>query len=142
MKVEPFLRKAEEMANISDYHNQHVGCVVTLKNRIISAGCNSNKTHPVQRKYNRLRFDNSEGYSPDSLHAEIHALVQVAHMNIDWSKVTVFIYRKMKSRKCGLARPCPSCMAYIKALGIKNIVYTTNDGYAIEKLTEMEKAEA
>ena len=33
-----------------------------------------------------------------------------------------------------MARPCPSCMAAIKDLGIKNIYYTTNDGYSYERL--------
>ena len=104
------------------------------KNKIISTGYNSDKTHPVQRKYNKLRFNVNEGYSPDRLHAEIHALISIANMDIDWSKVSIFIYRKMKSREFGMARPCPSCMAYIKHLGIRTIVYTTDSGYALEKL--------
>lgn len=33
-----------------------------------------------------------------------------------------------------MARPCPSCMAAIKDIGISHIYYTTNDGYAYEKL--------
>ena len=86
------------------------------------------------RKYNQLRFNINEGYSPDRLHAEIHALLPVSNMDIDFSKITLFIYRKMKSREFGMARPCPSCMAYIKQLGVKNIVYTTDDGYAFEKI--------
>ena len=36
MKVENFLKKAKDMAEISDFHNQHVGCVVVYKNKIIS----------------------------------------------------------------------------------------------------------
>lgn len=136
MRAEYFLQKAKQMAEISDYHNQHIGCVIVYKNKIISAACNSNKTHPIQKKYNKIRFTVSEGYCPDSLHAEIHALVTIANMDIDWSKVIVFTYRKMKSGKCGLSRPCPSCMAYIKYLGIKTVVYSTDDGYAIEKITE------
>ena len=134
MKTEFFLKKAKAMAEISDYHNQHVGCVVVYKNKIISAACNSNKTHPIQRKYNKVRFDINEGYSPDSLHAEMHALIQVSNMDIDWSKVTVYTYRRLKSKEYGMARPCPSCMAFIRELGIRNLVYTTNDGFAIEKL--------
>ena len=34
----------------------------------------------------------------------------------------------------GLSRPCPSCMAAIKDLGIRYVYYTTNYGYAYEKL--------
>lgn len=32
-----------------------------------------------------------------------------------------------------MARPCPACMSAIKELGIKNIYYTTDNGYAYEK---------
>lgn len=123
------------MAEISDYHSQHIGCVVVYKNKVLSAACNCNKTHPIQREYNKYRFDINENYSPDTLHAEIHALIPISNMNIDWSRVTVFIYRKMKSREHGMARPCASCLAYIKKIGIKTIVYTTDDGYAIEKIS-------
>lgn len=30
--------------------------------------------------------------------------------------------------------PCPSCMAAIKDLGIKDIFYTSNDGYVHERI--------
>lgn len=33
-----------------------------------------------------------------------------------------------------MARPCLSCMAAIKDIGIKDIYYTTNDGYSYERL--------
>ena len=33
-----------------------------------------------------------------------------------------------------MARPCPSCMAAIRDLGIRDIYYTTNDGYVCERL--------
>ena len=33
-----------------------------------------------------------------------------------------------------MARPCPSCMAAIRDLGIRDIYYTTNDGYVYERL--------
>lgn len=135
MNYEYFLNKAKTMAEISDFHNQHVGCVVVYKNKIVSAGCNSNKTHPIQKEYNKYRFDTEKESSPACMHAEIHALIQLNKLNVDMSKIKVFTYRKMKTREFGMARPCPSCMAYIKKLGIKNIIYSTDDGYAIEKIT-------
>ena len=131
-KADTFFKKAKDMAEISTFYRQHLECVVVYKNKIISAGLNSNKTHPIQKRYNRIRFQ--ECSCPDSLHAEIHALSQVAHLDIDWSRVSIYTYRKMKSREHGMARPCPSCMAYIKSLGIKEINYTTDDGFASERL--------
>lgn len=134
MNYAHYLNKAKVMAEISDYHRQHVGCVIVYKNRIISAACNTNKTHPIQRKYNRYRFDINDGYSPDSLHAEMHAMIQISKMKIDFSKVTVFVFRKLKARESGLARPCKSCIGYMQKLGIKTVVYSTDTGYAVEKV--------
>ena len=50
-----FFNKARRIANISDYHGTHVGCVAVYQGAIIAIGCNSNKTHPVQKLYNRYR---------------------------------------------------------------------------------------
>ena len=35
----------------------------------------------------------------------------------------------------GIARPCPSCMAAIRDIGIRDVYYTTDDGFAYERLT-------
>lgn len=55
-------------------------------------------------------------------------------MDINFSKVKLYIYRSRKDQEYGLSRPCPSCMAAIKDLGIKHIYYTTNDGFAYEEM--------
>ena len=66
--------------------------------------------------------------------AEMHALIPIRNLDIDWNKVSVYIYRIKKSNKngFGMARPCLSCMGLIKELGIKEINYTTEDGFANE----------
>ena len=46
----------------------------------------------------------------------------------------LYIYRIRKDQPYGMARPCPSCMAAIKDIGIKDIYYTTNDGFSYEYL--------
>ena len=68
------------------------------------------------------------------LHAEISCINQIKHLDINFSKVKLYIYRIRKDQPFGLARPCPSCMAAIRDLGIIHIYYTTNDCYAYEKL--------
>ena len=54
----------------------------------------------------------------------------------DWNKVHIYIYRIKMSNKngFGMARPCLSCMGLIKELGIREINYTTEDGFASETL--------
>lgn len=129
-----FFNKAKQASEISDFPKVHVGCVAVYKGRIIGIACNCTKTHPVQKYYNRYREDGEE-FSP-KLHAEINCLNSIKHMNIQFNKVKLYIYRPMISRKTGLSRPCASCMAAIKNLGIKHIYYTTDTGFAYEKILD------
>lgn len=134
MKVLHYMDLAKNMANLSTFHRQKMGCVVVSRKCVISAGMNSSKTHPLQKEYNKMRYPDDN--TPHSLHAEMAALIPLQYANIDWNKVSLFVYRKGKrDRKNGLlARPCPACMTYIKSLGIKNIYYSNVDGIIHEVL--------
>ena len=127
-----YFDKARQIADISDYSRIHIGCIAVYHGQIIGIGCNTNKTHPAQKFYNRYR-EPSDTMLP-KLHAEISCINQIKHLDINFSKVKLYIYRIRKDQPFGLARPCPSCMAAIKDLGIRDVYYTTNDGYAYEKL--------
>lgn len=130
-----YFEKARSIALVSDFKKTHVGCVAVYQNSIIGIGCNTNKTHPMQKKYNMYRKNRylSETFVP-KLHAEINCISAIRHMNIDFSRVKLFVYRIRNDQPFGIARPCPSCLAAIKDLGIRNIYYTTNEGYAHEKI--------
>ena len=127
-----YFNKARQIANISDYNKIHIGCVAVYQGQVIGLGCNCNKTHPIQHYHNRYRKQ-SDTMLP-KLHAEISCINQIKHLDIIFSKVKLYIYRIRNDQPFGLARPCPSCMAAIKDLGIRDVYYTTNDGYAYEKL--------
>lgn len=131
-KQKSFFEAAEAMSKTSEFPRVHIGCVVTNGNhRIISSGVNSTKTHPIQKKYNKERFDEDTTHS---LHAELDALLPLLKENIDFSKVEVYTYRELYDGTMAMSRPCPSCMKLIKDLGIRNIYYTTQDGYAHEEI--------
>ena len=127
-----YFKKARQIANISDYKKQHVGCVAVYQGQVIGLGCNCNKTHPMQKFYNKYRMPSD--YMLPKLHAEISCINQIKHLDINFSKVKLYIYRIRKDQPFGLSRPCPSCMAAIKDLGIRDIYYTTNNGFSYEKL--------
>ena len=127
-----YFKKARQVALISDYQKVHIGCVAVYQGNIISIACNTNKTHPMQKYYNRYR-EESDVMIP-KLHAEINCLNQLKHLNINFSKVKLYIYRIRNDRPYGMARPCPSCMAAIRDLVIRDIYYTTNDGYVHERI--------
>lgn len=129
--------KARKAASISDFQKTHVGCIAIYQNCIIGTGCNTNKTHPTQKHYNKYR-GLSEVLLP-KLHAEINCINQIQHLNVHFPKVKLYIYRIRKDQPFGLARPCSSCMAAIKDLGIRDIYYTSNDGYVHERIENNRK---
>ena len=132
-----YLSKARQVADISDYKNVHIGCVAVYKGNIVGIGCNTNKTHPVQKYYNKYRItDVDQETLLPKIHAEISCINSIRHLDIDFSKVKLYIYRKRNDKPYGMSRPCPSCMAAIKDLGIKHIYYTTNEGFAYECVTQ------
>jgi deoxycytidylate deaminase len=131
-----FFASAYKVAKMSDFYKCHTGCVVVYKNNIIASGFNCKKTHPLQRIYNKERFDSDD--TPHYIHAETHALTTIINDNeLNWKKVHLYILRikgNPENEEFGLARPCPSCLKLIKNLGIINIHYTTNDGICHEIL--------
>jgi deoxycytidylate deaminase len=127
-----YFNKARQAANISNYPRVHVGCVAVYQGQIIAIGCNSNKTHPAQKYYNQYRKQD-DSLLP-KLHAEISCLNSIRHLDVNFSKVKLYIYRIRKDQPFGMARPCQSCIAAIKDFGIKDIFYTTDDGFCYERL--------
>lgn len=131
-----YFEKARQVAMISDYSKTHVGCIAVYHGNIIGIGCNCNKTHPIQKYYNKYREKSNELLP--KLHAEINCINQIKNLDINFSKVKLYIYRIRKDQPFGLARPCPSCMAAIKDLEIQDIYYTSNDGYCYERIEKLD----
>lgn len=133
-KSEIHFNKACEMSYHSNDDKYHIGCVAIYRNNIIGLGYNNRKTHPLQKKYNNLYREVK--YNRDiipTIHAEMMCLLSIRHLDINWNKVSLYIYRSCTHGQ-GMARPCPACMAAIKELGIKHIYYTTNDAYVHERI--------
>lgn len=129
-----YFEHARHAAMCSDFKRTKTGCVIVYKKKVYSSGFNTNKTHTTQMKYNKLRF--CEESAIHKTHAEISALLHIRYAKIDWSKVSIYNYRICNDNDngYGMSRPCSSCMGFIKSLGIRNIYYTTNNGFAHEKL--------
>ena len=129
-----FFQKAEAAAALSEFKRAPMGCIAVYKNKVISVGINSHKTHPIQREYDKYRKIHLNGGCNaylHSLHAEIDCLLSVDDEKIDMSKVELYICRLTKSGT-GLAKPCPACRAYLKDRGIRKVHYTTEDSWITE----------
>ena len=112
-----------------------IGCIIVYRGGIIARGSNSNKTHTFQDISNLARYKNvGNRYLPSLAHAEITALAKIRYLDIDFSTVSVYVYRELRNGSLAMSRPCPACIKEIREMGIQNIYYTTPEGYCHERL--------
>lgn len=109
-------RIAQKQALKSPFLKHRVGAVITKGHRIISTG------------YNEIRYSKITGKT--SLHAEAAAIKQLMDQRKlgDLVGATIFVTRFTRGGRIGMACPCSSCMALIRAVGIRRVYYTQNDG--------------
>ena len=131
-------KAAKECSLKADYTGggrAKLGSVVAYKGSILAKGWNSDKTHTQQAFFNRYRnfHQDQHNYLPSKVHSEIAALTKIKYLDIDFSRVHLYVYREARGQTA-MARPCPACMEVIKKMGIRHIHYTTADGYVHERL--------
>lgn len=109
-----FLEIAMRESEKSTYDHK-LGAVLYKKNRVLSIGYNKpNKTHPkstTQFKTQHAEFDAIMGLSREDLHG-----------------ATLLVVRNAKSGT-RMAKPCKCCMSLIEKVGIKKVIFSTNEGF-------------
>ena len=136
-KVKRYFDMAKTVSQNSNYLPHKVGAVLYYKGCSLANGCNSYKTSPVQKRYNKERgYDVDDSRAFNTLHAEVACLNKVKYLDIDFSKAVLFVYREHKNGTKALARPCPACRKMIKDMGIKEVWFTTEDGYGYEYMED------
>lgn len=84
--------------------------------RLVGAGINSRKTHPLQSKFSK---------HPEAIciHAEIAAIADCRRIE-DLSGMTMFIARVGHDGEPKLAKPCSGCQKAIIAFNLKDVIWT------------------
>lgn len=127
LSIKRNFQKARAASMLSDFPTYKLGAVMMLGNKVLAVGYNITKTHPIQKKYNIER-----GYNPDVknngwVHAEMMCLINTKYLDVDWSKVSLYIYREHKDHSTAIAKPCPACEKAIRERGINQVYYTTEE---------------
>ena len=132
-KDRAYFNIAKEVSKLSDFPRVQIGACAVYKHKVISTGCNSMRTSPLQKKYNKFRFETD--MTLHSKHAELDALLPLLNRkDIDFSRASIYVYREHKSGQLSMARPCKSCFALIKELGIRDIYYSNDGGFSHEEI--------
>lgn len=135
-KLEKFVNLARSMSEISNFNKFRIGAVLVIKGKVIARGYNSQKGHPLQKRYNMIRMDMGEN-SHHPIHAEMDVLKKIK--GTDLKNAELFVFNLNNSGEQKMARPCGACMDAIKERGIKTIHYSTPEGFATEYIDPNQK---
>jgi tRNA(Arg) A34 adenosine deaminase TadA len=104
--------------------NYRLAAAIFYKNRLVTYGTSSYKTSPFQKKY---AADEWKIF----LHAEIATIKNALRFLDQWQlkKSTLYICRVKHGGKWGNSKPCSGCQRAIAEFGIKNVLYTVENGY-------------
>lgn len=123
------LHTLAKIAEANPHNAEKMASAIVYRNRIISVGMNSMKSHPLQAKY-------AKNEHAIFLHSEIAAIKNaLREVDVDdLSKCEIYVARVKKEKPftkkyvLGLAKPCPGCERAIAEFGLKRVVYTCDDG--------------
>ena len=106
-----FFRLAKNVSKISIHKKQKIGAVLVVNGHPLSVGCNQLKTH--------------QNAPYTGLHAEVQAMKSCGRKFIKGA--SIYVYRKRKDGKIGVAKPCKHCMKALKDFGVRWVYYSVDE---------------
>ena len=126
---EGILHTLAKVAAANPAQREKLAAAIVCRNKIISVGMNSMKSHPMAAKYGKNEH-------AVYLHAEVSAIKNaLREIEVDdFTKCDIYITRVKKEAPFtkkyvwGLAKPCAGCERAIAEFGLKRVIYTCDDG--------------
>ena len=111
-------------------HNADLRCrhfsFILDRNRIISIGLNSIKTHPLNLKYNYVNKNNEKISDIVGTHSELSAVIKLGRENC--YGLTLVNTRINRNNQLDFSAPCRGCFDMINQLNFKNVYFTNIKG--------------
>lgn len=111
-------------------HNADLRCrhfsFIMDKNRILSIGLNSPKTHPLNLKYNYVNKNKEKISNIVGTHSELSAVIKLGEE--DCSGLILVNTRINRNNKLDFSAPCNGCSDMIKQLNFKEVWYSNANG--------------
>ena len=122
-----------------DFHNYELNrtfhvTFALYKQKCVSVGWNSIKTHPNIKKLNYRSEDGEDLRDVARMHSELNCVLKLQNkMDIDDFNDMVFVNIRLdKSGEVKYAKPCNGCTHLLKQVGYKKIFYSGNCGNFFE----------
>jgi deoxycytidylate deaminase len=128
-KNSKFFRLAQLASESSTYPKLHIGAVIVNGRKLVSVRTNMWRTHTKQKKYTPYRYNTAWEADEDvgRCHAEMDAIIKAGRTDLEGA--SIYVYRQDMNGKLAVCKPCGACMQAIKEAGIKNIYFTSREGY-------------
>ena len=116
------IEQAMRVAQTSQHKKWQLGAVMTRGSKFLSSAPNKFRNHPWI----------------NHLHATRHAEMEAIRKCLNGTRgATIYVARADKDGLPRMARPCSRCMKELYLAGVREVVYTTDDGsYRIERVRE------
>lgn len=108
-----------KVAQTSDYRRFRMGAIIARKNKILSVGTNSKKSHPIQAKFSCRPFNHAWR------HCEVHAISLCKAGDLIGSDI--YVGRILANDEWAASKPCSGCLKALIHYGIKGM-YFFQDG--------------
>lgn len=117
------IEQALRVAQTSQHRKWRLGAVLTRGSTFLSSAPNKFRNHPWI----------------NPLHATTHAEMATIKKSLNGTRgTTIYVARADKDGLARMARPCHRCMKELYLAGVREVVYTTDDGsYKVERVKDL-----
>jgi deoxycytidylate deaminase len=111
MNLSKLEKLAKKLASKSTHYRYRMSAIVFKRSNILNVGWNCIKTHPRSNDPYHM------------IHAELSAILGLEEQDLDGA--SILVYRLRNNGSSGLARPCATCEAMLRNLGLSKVYYST-----------------
>ena len=119
-KKRRYIELAARIAQQTEFKEYKHGAILVRAGAVINTSCNKNKYKAWANQFRKKQHGHA------TIHAEIGAILGLDRSLTEGS--TIYVVRVGKCGDLKNSKPCPMCEAAMQYVGIKKVVYSSEDG--------------
>lgn len=119
-KKQRYIELASRIAQQTEFKEYKHGAILVRAGAVINTSCNKNKYKAWANQFRKKQHGHA------TIHAEIGAILGLDRSLTEGS--TIYVVRVGKCGDLKNSKPCPMCEAAMQYVGIKKVVYSSEDG--------------
>ena len=119
-KKQRYIELAARFAQQTEFKEYKHGAILVRAGAVINTSCNKNKYKAWANQFRKKQHGHA------TIHAEIGAILGLDRSLTEGS--TIYVVRVGKCGDLKNSKPCPMCEAAMQYVGIKKVVYSSEDG--------------